>query len=85
MLNNFIILFTELVPEDNQEWQYLFGGETSEHSDEEYDEGHVDIQYYRNKVSWVVLDEINEDEELLSGKKDCMLWSSFTNLYHILS
>ncbi|XP_047132847.1 uncharacterized protein LOC101239060 isoform X1 [Hydra vulgaris] len=37
----------------------------SEYSDEEYDEGLVDISYYRNKVMWVVLDEIVEERDKL--------------------
>lgn len=32
-------------------------------TEDEYDEGHVDIDFYRNKVSWVVLDEVIEHEE----------------------
>ncbi|XP_057316902.1 uncharacterized protein LOC130657924 isoform X2 [Hydractinia symbiolongicarpus] len=63
----------ELVSEDKKEWQYLFGDETSEHSDEEYDEGRVDIEYYRNKVSWVVLDEIIENEELISVEEETII------------
>ncbi|XP_065661348.1 uncharacterized protein LOC101239060 isoform X2 [Hydra vulgaris] len=37
----------------------------SVYSDEEYDEGLVDISYYRNKVMWVVLDEIVEERDKL--------------------
>ena len=39
-----------------------------EYSDDEYDEGLVDINYYRNKVMWVVLDEFVEERDKLFGK-----------------
>ena len=42
--------------------------EESDESDEEYDEGNIDIEYYRNQAAWVVLDEDIQGEGLLSRK-----------------
>lgn len=42
--------------------------EESDESEEEYDEGNIDIEYYRNQAAWVVLDEDIQGEGLLSCK-----------------
>ena len=54
--------------------------EESDGSEEEYDEGNIDIEYYRNQAAWVVLDEDIQGEGLLSCKLRKVSGRSLTHL-----
>ena len=41
--------------------------EDGSEEDEEYDEGLVDIEFYRKVVSWFVLDDYVDDDSLIPG------------------